>query len=428
MAAGPSIAELYRLHGAKVLAYLVGRLRDVERAEDALQVALLRACTLWPERGTPTSPVGWLATVGYRAAIDDLRKARREVVVEESVLEAFSDEQVAGAFGPADGPPDPWTAREIPDERLSLIYMLCHPAIAASVRTALVLQELAGFTAVELGRIFLTPPATIGQRLVRAKRKIRINRPRFGVPVAEELPSRTAAVRQVIYHIFTEGHTATRGESLYDTDLITEALRLGRVLVELLDKHSLLAENAESRGLLALMLLTDARRPGRVGREGDLIPLEEQDRSLWNRDRLDEGLSHLDAALACGPGGPFQIEAAIAALHATAPRYDETDWQQMLALYDELLRYKPSPVVRLNRLVVVGETHGPDVALEQLSELYAQAELRTFAPLWLLSGELYRRVGEYDLAHRHLTKALELTANRAERAHIEMKLRGLARE
>jgi RNA polymerase sigma-70 factor (ECF subfamily) len=248
------------------------------------------------------------------------------------------------------------------------------------------------------------------------------------VPEAADLPERTAAVRRVIYHIFTEGHTATRGESLYDTELIAEAIHLGRVLVELLERHGLDGELPESRGLLALMLLSDARRAARLGADGALVPLEEQDRSLWNPHRVEKGLALLDAALREGPGGPFQIEAAIAALHATAATYAATDWPQMLALYDELLRYKPSPVVRLNRLVVAAEALGPDAVLEELDELHATQELQAFGPLWLLSGELYRRIGEFELSHRHLTRALELTTNRAERAHIESKIRGLGSE
>jgi RNA polymerase sigma-70 factor (ECF subfamily) len=404
MAADP-LEIVYREYGPRVLAYLVGRLRDVELAEDALQAALLRALERWPRDGEPNNPVAWLAMVAYRKAIDELRRTGRVLPTDPEVLEAIS-------MSPAP------SEKDIPDERLALIFMLCHPSLAREVRVPLVLQELVGFTAIELGRIFLMPPTTIGQRLVRAKRKIRTARIPFAVPPVDELSDRVGAVREVIYLIFTEGHVASRGTELFRADLTSEAIALARLLCELLQAQGLRGTLVESRALLALMLLHESRRRARITDGGSLVTLEQQDRTLWDRSQIHEAILLLEAMPPPEDAGPYQIEASIAAEHALALRFEETDWARMLALYDRLRKHKPGVVVEVNRAVIVARLRGPAAALAELHALLISPERYRYAPLSLLFGELYAELGEVELAGKHFRRAAQLTGNLKERQYI----------
>lgn len=411
---GGVLEAVYRKEGLRLLAYLSRRLGDIELAEDVLQSALLAAQQRWAESGVPDHPAAWLATVAYRRAVDELRRRNR--------TERLPPESVE-LIGTVDA--DPTEGAAVPDDRLALIFALCHPAIAPSVRSALVLQLAAGLTAVELGRIFLTPPATMGQRLTRAKRKIRAAAIPLSIPQAHELPARVAAVRTVIYLIFTEAHAATRGTDLIRKDLAREAIALGKVLVELLEEHSLSGELAETLGLLALMILHEARALGRVDHAGDLLTLEEQNREQWDRGMIAEGVGVLERALKLPGSGPYQIEAAIAALHAEAQRFEETDWKEMLLLYDALRSCKPGLVVEVNRAVVVDRLHGPERALESVREALGEAGAAHYAPLWLLLGELYRRTGATESAFDALSRALALSENERTEGHIRKKLHRL---
>ncbi len=413
-----SLAGIYREHGPRVLAWLVRRLGgDVERAEDALHSAIEQAIRQWAEAGMPASPAGWLATAAWRRAIDGIRKDSKQVPLDEELLpDPAHDSADSGIPGPGG----------IPDDRLGLIFMLCHPALDPAVRVPLILQHIMGFTAIEIGRAFLRAPPTVGQQLVRAKRKIRAAGIPLRVPDAAELTDRLPPVLEAIYLVFSEGYSATRGEEATRDSLCEQAIDLAWLVEHLLDRERLTDGLPEARGLLALMLLHNARRPARTDAAGAVVTLEEQDRSLWDTKAIAAATALLDRAVAARRPGPYQVEAAIAALHANAASYAETDWELVLLLYNRLLGFKPSPVVVLNRAVALARVRGPEAALASLEVVRRDPALARFGPLPLVLGDLYEQCGQQALAAEHYRRAAELLGNAAERRSVEARLQRLA--
>ncbi len=405
------IDQVFRRESGRVLAGLIRATGDFELAEDALQEACARAAATWPRDGLPERPGAWLTTVARRCAVDLLRRRR---AAPAWVSEGAEHETVAAE--PAE---DPATISGVEDDRLRLLFTCCHPALAQAAQVALALRTLCGLSTREIARAFVEPEATTAQRLVRAKRKIRDAAIPYEVPRPDVFSERLEAVEAVVYLVFNEGYASTDQLGLMRPDLCAEAIRLGRLLVELLP------EELEAHGLLALMLLHDARREARLSEDGALVPLEEQDRARWDRAAIQEGTALLDAAVAGRRPGPYQVQAAIAALHVGAARAEATDWAQISGLYGALLRYLPTPVVELNAAVAVAMAEGPEEGLVWMDRLQRHQELAGYHLLPAARADLLRRAGRVAEARLAYASALALVRNPAERVYLERRLRAL---
>jgi RNA polymerase sigma-70 factor (ECF subfamily) len=411
------IDAVARTDGPRVLAGLI-RLTggDFDAAEDALHEAYARALVVWRRDGLPAQPGAWINTVSRRALVDALRRQttrrKRSTSLDD---DAAGTAAIEMAVADADTS-DPIDPSGIDDDRLRLLFVCCHPALSPEAQKTLALRTLGGLTTREIARAFVEPEPTTAQRLVRAKRKIREARIAYEVPPRARLPERIDVVLSVLYLIFNEGYASTDAPSLVRPDLMAEAIRLARLAVELLP------DATEVRGLLALMLLIDARRPARLNGNGEFVPLEEQDRGLWQQGQIDEGVTLLDRTLACGAPGPYQIQAAIAALHARAATAAATDWRQIAALYRALLQVLPTPIVELNAAVALGLATDVERALRWIARLERHPELASYHLVPASQADLLRRQGRFDEAARAYRRALTLVTNPAERRYLDRRL------
>jgi RNA polymerase sigma-70 factor (ECF subfamily) len=404
--ANASVEAIYRAESRAVLATLIRLLGDFDLAEEALQDAFKAALEQWQRDGVPANPRAWLVSTGRFKAIDAIRKRKR--------LEPLPDdfERLLEHDGA-----DPTLAEgdNIEDDRLRLIFTCCHPALAPEAQVALTLREVCGLTTDEVARAFLIAPSTVAQRLVRAKAKIRNARIPYQVPTKADLPDRLEAVLRVVYLVFNEGYSASSGAAVTREDLCREAINLARLVVVLLPEP-------EARGLLALLLLHDSRRAARTASNGDLILLDEQDRSLWNREQITEGLALVRQALAGPQVGAYTIQAAITAVHADAPNAAETDWAQIVALYDLLARAEPSPVIELNRAVAVAMRDGPTAGIALIDGIFARGELENYHLAHSARAELCRRLGQVAEARAAYQRALNLAQQEPERRFLQKRL------
>ena len=426
-----TVASLFRRDSRKVLATLIRLLGDFDLAEEAMQDAFRAAVEQWPRDGIPANPVPWLVSAGRFKAIDGIRRRARFDAIDEAGDVATAVEAIPDSAARWD------EGEEIADDPLRLIFTCCHPSLSADAQVALTLREISGLTTEEIARAFLAPPATLAQRIVRAKAKIRAARIPYKVPEARELGERLASVLRVIYLVFNEGYSASAGASLTRADLSAEAIRLGRLVVELLPER-------EAMGLLALMLLQESRRAARTGPNGELVTLEAQDRTLWNRAQIDEGVAWVERALAAEPTptsrgaaaparrdspavrfGPYALQAAIAAVHASAASAEATDWAEIVGLYDVLVRLQPTAVVALNRAVAVAMRDGPAAGLPLIETLLADGQLQDYHLAHAARADICRRLGRHADARASYQRALSLVRQEPEREFLAARLRDL---
>jgi RNA polymerase sigma-70 factor, ECF subfamily len=403
-----SIEQVYREESGRILATVIRLVGDFDLAEEAVQEAFATALEQWPVTGKPVNPRAWLVGTARHKAIDLLRRrarfqAKRPELAALTALE-----------GPAVSPDSPDSA--VADDRLRLVFTCCHPALGVDLQVALTLRTVCGLSTEEIARAFLVPVPTMAQRLVRAKHKIRAAGIPYQVPPDDELPERLEAVMLAVYLVFNEGYAASSGDARVRRELCAEAIRLGRLLVELMP------ERAEARALLALMLLHDSRRDARVDRDGEIVLLEDQDRALWHRDQIREGSALVESALREGRPGVYALQAAIAAVHAHASRADETDWPQIAQLYAVLVDRHPSPIVELNRAVAVAMASGPEEGLRLLADLERRGDLHDYHLLPAAQADLLRRLGRWREAAERYRRALSLVVNDPERRFLERRL------
>jgi RNA polymerase sigma-70 factor, ECF subfamily len=404
-----ALEAVYRRESSRVLATLIRLVGDFDLAEEALHEAFTAAMEQWPQQGVPENPRAWLISAGRFRAVDVLRRRSRA----DASLDELSRRIEADAASPTASDPS-----AIEDDRLRLIFTCCHPALQPEARQALTLRAVCGLTTEEIARAFLASPPAIAKRIVRAKAKIRDARIPYEIPSRAELPDRLDSVLQVVYVLFTEGYAASSGAALTRPDLSGEAIRLARVLLELLPE-------AEVLGLLALMLLHESRRAARTSPSGDPVLLEDQDRSLWNREQIDEGVLLLQRALATGTVGPYTLQGAIVAMHAEAATAAETDWSRIAALYDLLLRANPSPVVALNRAVAVAMRDGPEPGLTLIDAILASGDLRDYQLAHSARGDLLRRLGRTSEAVAAYRRALDLATQAPTKRFLLQRIREL---
>ena len=402
-----AVEAVYRSDWGRILATLIRVLGDFDLAEEYAQEAFAAALGQWPVSGVPECPRAWIVQTARHKAIDRLRRRTHFAEKIQPLLAAAN----SGAEEPSFG------NREIPDERLRLIFTCCHPALSEEAQVSLTLRTLCGLDTDEIARAFLVSPATMAQRLVRAKRKIRDAAIPYSVPETSEMPERLDAVLSVIYSVFNEGYAATRGEAMLRTDLCEEAIRLARLIRELTSPKV----PPEATALLGLMLLHDARRDARIDNAGDIVLLEDQDRSLWNRTQITEALELVSEAIRGGPG-PYALQAAIAAEHCRASRAADTNWTTIVELYDALERIQPSPVISLNRGVAIAMTYGPRAGLDVIEQIAATNELDSFHLLHAARADLLRRLGDHLAAAMSYRRAISLATNGSERRYLERRL------
>jgi RNA polymerase sigma-70 factor (ECF subfamily) len=403
------VEAIYRAESRRIFATLVRLLGDFDLAEDALQEAFRIAMEQWPVDGVPANPRAWLVSTGRFKAIDSLRRRANS----DTPLDEIAERLVHDAGTPIDQEVD-----DIEDDRLRLIFTCCHPTLSPDARVALTLREVCGLSTEAIAYAYLTTPATLAQRIVRAKARIRDEHIPYEVPSRKELSERLGAVLQVIYLVYNEGYSTSSGESLTRTDLSGEAIRLGRLLVRLLP-------DPEAIGLLALMLLHESRHAARTSPEGDLILLEDQDRSLWDREQIREGIALLRGVLMTGRAGPYTLQAVIAAVYAVAPSFESTDWVQIVAAYDMLMQITPSAIIELNRAVAIARHAGPPVSLALIDAILARGDLADYPLAYSARGELCRQLGKTSEARAAYLQSLELTPPGPRRRMIERRLADL---